>query len=124
MAEVDNPEDDDYAEEYEDDETPEQEMTDQEFMREEIMMQEGYRCGHCAVHPCYKNTARDAPADPSCFQHTRTCRDECDFLKILEHVGYVCQMDHRPVLYNQRCQIPCLRRSRLPRKMSLDRLRF
>jgi|TARA_Y100000310_G_scaffold239607_1_gene243271 hypothetical protein len=39
---------------------------------------QGYTCGDCAAHPCFRNYGEDYPAG-LCFQETRECRQECEY---------------------------------------------
>lgn len=74
------------------------------------IIEEGYKCGHCAAHPCFRNYGEETPAG-LCFQITRRCRQECEFYSYPMYPadGGICKRDNTSIKYNQDCHVPEMR---------------
>jgi hypothetical protein len=79
-----------------------------------LVAEEGYKCGHCAAHPCYRHCGENDPAG-LCFQSIRQCRQECDDYNYEEFPadGGVCKKLNKHVKYEQICIIEKERLDRL-----------
>jgi len=72
--------------------------------KSKIIQEEGYKCGHCAAHPCYRHREDEDNAG-LCFQPLRRCRQECSNYNYIRFPadGAICKKFSKLVSYEQLC---------------------
>lgn len=83
--------------------------------KHDLVKGEGYKCGHCAAYPCYRNPPNERSAG-LCFQNVRQCRDECD--NYVNKNGYpagggICKITKLEVEYCEECSVESMKVSKL-----------